>query len=380
MVLYGKTDKATIKNAPPKVDVRAFVGTKKKVGRTKDGKEYLGYGDDLITHFRLEAQNKAIANSLKRLGVDDKNLIEELEIIAAYSSVEKTFDTKAQRWSRKGDELSGLLWECDRRNIYNKKESYQTSNGDIRYKYVECHEPCPVAETQEKCPNGCADTGTLYFYIPALLDLGHNALCSLVLSGEFNIRELTAALYNIESQFGTIKEVMGSPSTYNAVLYRLGRYTANRPHPVIYQGKRTGKTKQEPTHLVSLQVDPHWLAFYQNMQQFEQVKALGYKPDLKMIQQVYGEVEVLKESTPQLSGNAAPAALPSWSMTKERALELKNLRIKEGWSDYAYEELLFDMFDIRDRSEIVNLTEAQFVELKDAIASVATKSAFKVIS
>lgn len=375
MVLYGKTDRETVAESAPKVDVRAYVGTKKKPGKSGN----LIFGDDLITHFRLETDNKAIANSLRKLGVDNNGLIEELEIILAYNQVEKAFNSKAQKWSQKGDKLSGLLWECNRREIYKRKEEYETKFGDVRSRFIKCNEPCPVAGTQEKCPLGCGDTGTLYFYMPGLLDFGHNALCSLVLSGEFNIRETTAKLYEIEEQFGTIKDVQGSPSTYNAVLFKLGRYTANRPHPIIHNKKRTGKTKLVPTHLISLQIDHHWLSFYQNMQQMNQVRALGYKPDIKMIQQIYGEVVI--EQTSQLPGQQEAIALPpSWKLSRADAQELKNLRIKEGWSEYAYEEMLFDYFQISDRKDILNINQQQFNQIKSNLRSSNFKDAFKVNS
>lgn len=370
MVLYGKTDRTTIAASSPKVDVRVFVGSKKK--QNKNGN--LIFGDDLITHFRVETENSAIAHSLKKSTiVDNNNLAEELEIILASKSVEKAFDTKASRWSRKGDTLSGLLWECDRAHIYKKKEEYKTPFGDVRSRYIECSDPCPVAGTNEKCSLGCAETGTLYFYLPALLDMGYNALCSLVLSGEFNIRELTQRLYDIESQFGTIKDVNNSPSTYNAVLYRLGRYTSDRPHPVIHNGNRTGKTKLKPTHLVSLQIDPTWLAYYQNMQQVTQVQALGYRPNLKLIEQVYGEGMVENSRYEAASQeNLLPTTsylLPDWKMDRSKIEELQTLWRSHGWTQSALEEMLFSCFEISDRRQLMSISQEQFEQLKLSLAS-----------
>jgi hypothetical protein len=378
VVLYGKTDRTTIAASPPKVDVRVFVGSKKKQGRNGS----LIFGDDLVTHFRVETDNKAIARALSTI-VDKNNLVEELEIILAYTSVEKAFDCKAQRWSRKGDELSGLLWECDRAKIYQKKEVYKTPYGDVRNRFVECNEPCPVSGTQEKCSLGCANTGILYFYLPALLDRGHNALCSLVLSGEFNIRELTQKLYDIESQFGTIKNVTASPSTYNAVLYRLGRYTSDRPHPVIHNGKRTGKTTLKPTHLVSLQIDPNWLTYYQNMQQIMQVQALGYRPNLKLIEQVYGQIAVetpvLPKQTLENTKNLLPITsylLPEWEMTRQLVEELQSLWRSHNWTQTALEELLISYFDISDRRQLMSIDQEQFKQLKLCLASEEIKKEF----
>ena len=373
MVLQGKTDLLTLAKSSPIVDVRVFVGTKKK---TNSSGKFI-FGDDLITHFRLESTNPAIASALKKIGVDENNLTPELEIILAYDEPQKAFDCKAQRWSRKEDELSGLLWECDRASIYKKKILVDTPYGK-KGRFIDCNEPCPVANTNDKCPQGCAENGTLYFYLPALLDMGYNALCSLVLSGEFNIRELSSRIQAIYNQFGTIKKVTASPGTYNSVLFRLGRYTSDRPHPIIYQGKRTGKTQLKPTHLVSLQIDPNWLAYYQNMQQVMEVQKLGYRPDLKLIRQVYGEgiIESSKEQIASSNNINNQKLIANNFMTRDRIAELQSIWRSHGWTEYALEELLISHFDISDRNALLNINAEVFELLKLSLASEEIKKEF----
>ena len=300
MVLKGKTDRAKIAENAPKVDLRVYVGTKKKDSKSKPGVKT--FGDDLVTHFRLDPVNPSLERAVKKIA-DRNGLVTSLNIIPAFNDPDRFFDCQAQRYSRKGDKLSGLLWQCDRETIYRKKEAVTTKEG-IRSRYIECSEPCHLKDDLGKCPAGCQETGTLYFYLPELREYGANALCSLVLSGQFNIVELfSAKILAFYEQLGGF-DAMGMYQTNHSVLFNLTRYTNDRPHPIFQDGKRNGKTKQVPTHLINLNIDPQWYEQYLQIQQLNQVRSLGYRPAPKLIEQCYGEGIIDAEGNPRTSCTA----------------------------------------------------------------------------
>lgn len=377
MVLKGKTDKITLAEKSPKVDLRVYVGTKKKP--SLNNPNTLIFGDDLVTHFRLEPKIKSLERSLKYLA-DDNLLTKSLQIVPAFNDPDKFFDCKAQRYSRKGDKLSGLLWECDRETIYKKKEAVNTPEG-VRSRFIEANDPCPLQGQPGTCPSGCKETGTLYFYIPELFRRGHNALCSLVLGGEFNILELSARIQSLYDRLGSF-EAMGMHETNHSVLFNLTRYSAIRPHPVIVNGKRTGKTTDKLTHLVALDIDPAWMEHWQNMQRVYEVKQLGYRPPAKLIQQCYG-VDVIEAEI--IADNFAPTALPqqtvrqiapTWQMDKIKVEELRTLWQQEGWHESALAELLYSYFQISDRSQIMNFSQQEFVQCKKYLSDQTIKQTF----
>lgn len=375
MVLYGKTDEVTLSKNAPKVDLRVYVGTKKKPG--KNGGET--FGDDLVNRFRLEPKTPAIARAIKDLGVGDDLLVESLQITLAYGDPEKAYNCRAQKYSTRKDNLSGLLWECDRRNIYKEKIPRQTPFG-IKNQFVDCQKPCPVAGTDDKCPQGCNDTGTLYFFLPELDRAGYTCMCSLVLSGEYNIRELSAKLATIKQQFGHIGIIPGMPFPFNSVVFDLGRYSAMRKHPTFENGKRSGKTTDKLTHLVSLDINPSWIDGYNKARKVVDLRSLGGKPSVKMIEQVFGgetmEATIVQSVLPpQISTGLLPSA---WQMDKAKAKELMDLRVKHGWSESAYSELLYSYFQLGDRAQIMELGEQEFRQLKKYIVNPQKKQEFKI--
>lgn len=369
MVLKDKTDRPTVARRTPKVDVRVYVGTEKKLS-TK-GKNTKIFGHDLVTHFRIATANQAIAKTLKSIGIDNNGLVSELNIILAFSEPEKAFNCVAQNWSEKDDELSGLLWECDREFIYKKKEIRQTRYGK-KGVTVDCQEPCLVAGTSDKCPK-CGETGTLYFYLPELLDRGHNALCSLVLGGQFNIIELSQKLLNIQQQFGTIKEVQGTPGSYNSVLFTLSRYSDYRKHPIYRNGKTTGKKKDVLTHLVDLNINQQWLTYYRNMQRVMQVQRLGGRPNLKLIRQVVGD-----DAIAQLPANTNNNQYlnPVWQPSKEHRDELLKLVKQYQWTQPQVLKLIKVRYQFDSLRELDQINYEQWQDLLRAIASPETKSLY----
>lgn len=367
MVLKGKTDRTTIAKSAPKVDVRVFVGTPKKTSKNSKSKIF---GDDLVNKFRIETTNPGIAKTLKSIGVNDQGLVDKLNIILAYSEPDKAYNCVAQNWSEKDDILSGLLWECDRETIYKKKIVRESELGK-KGVTIECNEPCLVAGTDDKCPK-CKETGTLYFYIPELLDRGHNALCSLVLGGQFNIIELSDKLVKIQEQFGTIKEVSGIPESYNSVLFTMTRYSDYRLHPIFYGNKMTGKKKSVLTHLVDLNIDQAWLEHYRNIQRITQVQLLGGRPNLRLIQQAVGDDAI--EQLPASNNNKY--LNPVWQPSKEDGIKLRKLMEDYGWSNNELLKVVKKRYNIEALNDLDQINYKQWQDLLLVIKSPGTKSMY----
>lgn len=389
MVLKGKTDQKKIADNAPKVDLRVYVGTKKKRSKKDPGIEI--YGDDLVTHFRLDPVNPSLERAVSKIA-DRDNLVTSLNIIPAFNDPDRFYDCQAQRYSRKGDKLSGLLWQCDRETIYRKKEAVQTKEG-TRSRYIKCNDPCRLEDDLSKCPAGCQETGTLYFYLPKLLEYGANALCSLVLSGQFNIIELSAKIWALHDQLGGF-EAMGMYQTNHRALFNLTRYTADRPHPVFQGNQRNGKTKQVPTHLVNLNIDPAWYQQYLQMQQLNEVrtnmrlKPLCPSPLRVSPQKLLHQEEVIREPAARAnrttrvlpsaqfnnSIEATPASLPF--MSADKIEELRSLWHQHQWYPQGLDELLYSSYRISDRRQLYELTPERFEKLKNDLANEKIKQEF----
>lgn len=405
MVLKLINDRATIENNKQKPRIRIFKGTEKEIRAKANGDEYQISGHDLETFFRIETNDEQIRrilldkysndeeqkqfrarvreiNSKVRgkipLG-DDSLFLSQLNILLPYEDIDRTFESDMLKNSTKKDDISGILWKCDREKIYLKYESYIDQMGHKRVRAVESNQECPIKGTLEDCPYGCQKSGILNFYILELLEYGIHDLCSVSVSGFTDIIEITRYLLEIQEQRGTIKKAISSYFTNHSIPYELKRRKVAIKRPLTEKDNksnqylRTGKKTNDFTYAIALNINPYWLQWERQNQTINQVQALGYSPDRKLIEQVY-DVQVLEAKVAEHHKQLNPVQQPLVLMasrtierSEEEIREIKALMKDYGWSLEEMTRLVGDEYYLGDLKEIRLLDDKQFEDLKSKL-------------
>lgn len=331
MGIKGITDRVS---AGVKPDIRIWKG---------DVKGDRSAGKTLQDKFRLDIKNitakKHLINAYKEKGLlvqesGEFVIVDHLNIFFAYDDSERSFNTKMT-----GYEDGKLTRVCDRQEIYQEREKYSDGTG-IRYHMVDCQKPCEA--DQEKpfsaCPFGCNRSGTLYFYLWELLDLGVYQLCSIETSSWEDIISLTPKLESIEEQFGSLRNpgiVVGNYYNYIPVILTRANVKISRP---ILTGKaegykRTGEKAKGDTWALSIAINPQWMQIYNSQRALNTANQLGYRPNPKLIEQVYGDViETQAITSPPIN------VLPDF---KTRLSEVYR---NNGWDKKSWELMMAENF------------------------------------
>lgn len=243
-------------------------GNKKKITQLgKDIKEELRF-EPYSNHARL-ATLAAYPDAKK-----DKNgdiILEEVDIFAAFSSVEETFKIRYQKW-----DATGLAASCDGNKIIQVRELYQDSFKHTRTRMISCDKPCPIVDEPlgVACPNGCNKEGELLFYIPQLVESGIGLPVKMTLHAWSDLIGVSECLNAIAAELDSIKLenginpdgniklspfICGTPG--NMIWLKLNRNKTKIRRPIIDDKTklRTGKKTEGEAWAVSISFHPAYL-------------------------------------------------------------------------------------------------------------------------
>jgi len=339
--------------------------------KRQDGKEV--FGKDLERFFRFEPKSELARDILMRAYPEakcDQNgdiILQELDIFAATSEIASTFWTGMREWDG-----SVLKRECDRETISLEAKTYTDIYGHVRTKPVPCEKRCAIADEDVgvQCPLGCVQEGvlTFYLYLPQMLTQGLHLPhpCKMTVSGYTDLTGIDEALLQIEEIYGSIKSSPIAVGTMgNVIPLKLRRVQVDIKRPVLSktevvqvlgkdQPKRTGKKADATTWAVSLEVNPHWVAAYEAIQQAQIAIAMGARPSAALLQRLpidmalepAVEVPSLPPSQP-----VEDPPIPIYASDREAA-EIWAIAQSAGWTKEALRLMLLQSFGIAGSREI----------------------------
>lgn len=359
-MIKGLTDRGSIELRQNRIDFTLFKGGKKRTSRT--GKKI--FGNDLGENLRLETKQPEIARVISKYYQtethDGSIYLKELTILLAYNEIDRAFDCSMNLY-----DASGLISKCDRETIYAKSETFTDPYGHTRRRLLKTDEPCPIAGESFDCPNGCAKSGNLYFFIPALLSAGLQKLGKLSVHSYTDLVGINKKLLETEKLLGSIKSSpFPSPLTFNLIPYKLNRIEVPIKRPVLQDKKRTGKKADGSTWGINLEIHPDWLSQWQNHQLLKEVRQMGFAPSAQLISSAYGMPanEILEAKIIPENNLLLPSSLDNL-ISPEQGKELLDLVRDRGWSPEELKQIL----KAKNCNRLGELTVADYVEIKSAI-------------
>lgn len=339
--------------------------------KRQDGKEV--FGKDLERFFRFEPKSELARDILMRAYPEakcDQNgdiILQELDIFAATSEIASTFWTGMREWDG-----SVLKRECDRETISLEAKTCTDIYGHVRTKPVPCKKRCAIADEDVgvQCPLGCVQEGalTFYLYLPQMLAQGLHLPhpCKMTVSGYTDLTGIDDTLLQIEEMYGSIKSSPIAVGTMgNVIPLKLRRVQVDIKRPVLSktevvqvlgkdQPKRTGKKTDATTWAVSLEVNPHWVAAYEAIQQAQIAIAMGARPSAALLQRL--PIDMALE--PAVEVPALPPSqavedppIPIYASDREAA-EIWAIAQSAGWTKEALRLMLLQSFGIAGSREI----------------------------
>lgn len=303
---------------------KLYKGTRKLAKKTKDGRDYEGYGSDLNDYFRFEPYSNAARIALSKIEGAKKDdngdvLIPYLDIFLAYETIATTFKVNMKVW-----DSTGLAQTCDGTTITTIREEYKDSLG-TRTKMVECKKPCAIADSPlgSLCPNNCKQEGELMFYSPQLINAGVELPVLLTVHAWSDLFSVLECLETIEEQYGSIKSSPFPCGSFgNLIPLILRRNKTKIRRPVVSNQQRTGKKTSDETWATTLSVNPMWRQAYLAWQQAMNVRSLGYQPSANLLQLtgvVYVEDAASAAAVPTdiLIGGTSSASVSSLMLPNE---------------------------------------------------------------
>jgi hypothetical protein len=262
----------------------------------KDGKEKLKAGKDINEKLRFEPYSNHARLAMLAAYPDAKKdhngdiLLDEIDIFAAFDSVDETFKVQHQRW-----DSTGLAATCDGNKIVQTRELYTDDFKHKRTRMIPCGKPCPIANKPlgAICPNECKQEAELVFYIPQLVDAGVGLPVKMTLHAWSDLESVSDCLAAISKELDQIRTenginpdsniklspfLCGSPG--NVILLKLNRNKDKIRRPIMENGLRTGKKTEGEVWAISISFHPAYLAVlrqWQNAIAFSKI-TLPYAP------------------------------------------------------------------------------------------------------
>jgi hypothetical protein len=357
--IKGLNDELTLKNKPISAAITVWKGEKKSDRQA---------GKSLNEKFRIEVppRLKSLLKSALQAEERDGSLyVETITLVCAFEDEFKTFVSQMSAYN-----ASRPILFCDRQTIHTKFIEQKDSFGGVYFQPIEVEEACPVAGTNFECPNKCARNGDFYFYIWELMILGYAEFARLRVHGVADNQNIASVIDEVKASVGAIKSSpFVNEETRGYILYQMSRRKVESKYPIkTKQGIRTDKRGTKEDWVIHLGLHPTWLDRYQNYLSAQKLLAVNLTPSTRLITQVYGAglLESSDRDTPEILGQLTGSASESrrWAMDENKINELKVLWQTHGWTKSALEELLVSYFDISDRAQIMNLSEADFERLK----------------
>jgi len=350
MRIKNLNDKSKIENlnAPPRADITVWKGSKK----TKSG-----IGANLNNLLRIEATGYAkqiIQKSYQVKEVDGSLLVDSLNIVPAYEDLNKTLTSQMVLFKSGGKIMS----ICDRETIHTEFVDTPDKMGNHYRSPVAGSNPCPVAGTNHRCPNGCTLNGDFYFYILELLLAGSSLLCRLQTHSIQDNIYLAQVLDSVKAEIGSIKKSpFVSEETRSYVVYRFSRKEIPVSRPVIDKATklRTENRFASTDWALSLELHPLWRNKYDRTLQLEQLQSVQVAPSNRLLADIYGESILGMKEIPALApSNPDPYSVyrdklataykrNKWTKDEFQELitsEFKKVKLDETWSGPEYEKLL----------------------------------------
>lgn len=279
--------------------------------------DQLAKNADLKTQFRIQAlsdQARKILSQAYRVAPDRNGdlLVESLNIVPIAHDVDRTFDVWFKSYQAKNP-----LFICDRQRI--KKEWTEAPDrwGHVRGRLADCDKPCPMADEPSpfvSCPNGCAPSGVLHFYIQELIEARIELPCQLTVVGKTNFQG--GGLYDQWSAIASrYSDTIGQGFWSQAIPFPCGSYILCKLSRIeldilrpqldtkdkvtrmvngkpVTEGRRTGEKAKGKAYPLLLSVDPLWEATYyawrrqvEAITQAKELKQLGFNPSPKLLEQ-----------------------------------------------------------------------------------------------
>lgn len=227
MPIHGLTTQRAV--LPP-VSGKLHKGSEGKPGKTKNGKDFIGYGDEL-DHFRFtplkynpkdkRAMSEAEAQLVADFAAAYGNEPQRIEVYLPSDEVDVVFDAWQEEWS-----ASQLLHRCNGQFVYERDratgEYYQTTT------------PCPwVGKTRTSDNPGCKQIGRLAVILPELVAAGHYGIVTVETHSINDITTIHRALTDFRQRFGRL----------TGVPFYVYRYPENISTPSGSDGKRARREK-----------------------------------------------------------------------------------------------------------------------------------------
>ena len=188
----------------------------------------------------------------------------------------------------------------------------------------------------------------------------------MTVSGYTDLTGIDETLLQIEEMYGSIKSSPIAVGTMgNVIPLKLRRVQVDIKRPVLSktevvqvlgkdQPKRTGKKTDATTWAVSLEVNPHWVAAYEAIQQAQIAIAMGARPSAALLQRL--PIDMALE--PAVEVPALPPSqavedppIPIYASDREAA-EIWAIAQSAGWTKEALRLMLLQSFGIAGSREI----------------------------
>lgn len=280
-------------------------------GGPKPEKGY-GFGKDLNDYFRIELRDPNLKYALLDSGIkkapatlktaegdviigspDGNYIAQTLDIFMPGDEID-SFETSMQLWDK-----TGLVHECDRDKIYQRREEYKDIFENVRTRMVGCDHPCAVKDEAigVSCPKGCQSSGILKFYLAPFVDYGTFKECKLTVKSFYDIESIYSSLEAIKQEFGSIhSSPPGFPGYRGMIPLILKRVRIPIKRPILDANKkRTGKKADASMWVVAIAVNPDWIKSYYAWQQYQGIKKLGYTPQSDLLRQLPGASQEIQE-------------------------------------------------------------------------------------
>ncbi len=210
----------TQRAALPPVIGKLRKGGEGKAAKTKDGRDYKTYGDDL-NYFRFTPKNEQdgqlIADFAERYGAQPQRI----EVYLPSDDVDMVFDAWQEEYS-----AAQLLHRCDGQTVYERNR--------ITGEYEATTTPCPWLGKERTTKNpGCKQIGRLAVILPELVAAGHYGIVTVETHSINDIATIHRALTDFRQRFGRL----------TGVPFYVYRYPESISTPSGTDGKRARREK-----------------------------------------------------------------------------------------------------------------------------------------
>ena len=311
--------------------------------------------------------------------------LKELRILLPYTTPEKNFSSYFARRSTKNDEISGTLHRCNGERIYQETKLVEDRMGSKHKRLVECNEPCASDSPFEPCPLGCNKEGFLKFWILELAQEECYDECNISLHSYSDLIQIPGYLDAIAETRESASVDRTMYDYKHRICYILSRQEVKIKRPIINtvkdQGKaqylRTGKSTDDTTWALSLQIDPEWQRINKLRRSEQFLLQAGQQVPVGLLAQAHPidfiEATVIEE-TPELPGNSPNTpALVDWVMDESKLAELRTSWRNNNWTEAGLLSLL-NGYGLQYLNSLRGISRSQFNLLKEALNNQEVKS------